>query len=160
MQSRFVALLNLLAVPVLAFALYALWRNLPRARWLIVLVALVAALANVVSSSPKHLRYVETAQWLTSQAVDLSGVYFDEPAIAYLAGVGRADNDSDHFWGSRAQLERAIAEDHFELYVLSGEAEDQDLLSWAEVQQLRLLAVFSDERPDRVFVFGKPQSGD
>lgn len=155
MQARFIVLLNIFAVPVLAFALYWLWQDWPRARWAIATVAVLAALANVISTSPKHLRYVAAADWLTTQQIDPKRVYFDEPAIGYLVGVGLSNNASPAFRGSRVVLEKAIAEDEFELYVLTGKSRDEELIGWGQAHGLMLLAEFSDERRERVYVFGK-----
>lgn len=155
MQARFVALLNIFAVPVLAVALHRLWQDWPRFRWVVLTIATVAALANVISTTPKHLRYLDTVTWLSAQQIDPTQVYFDEPAIGYLVGVGRSNNASPGFRGARVLLEEAIAEDRFELYVLTGKAGDDELLAWGETNGLTLLAEFSDQRRDRVYVFRK-----
>lgn len=152
MQARFVAFLNLLAVPVLAWGLWRVWLVWPRWRWLVVVLALVTAIANVVSTSPKKTRYPEAAAWVVEQGIPADRIYFDEPVVSYLADMGYRSHPSNRF-RNRSRLAAALQEGRFDLIVLAGRPSDPTLMTWAEENRLRQVAVFTDERNRAVHAF-------
>ncbi|HRP95665.1 MAG TPA: hypothetical protein PL143_05390 [Rhodocyclaceae bacterium] len=86
LSSRYVALLNLLMVPLLALGVLQMWRRLPRWRAVMALVAVLACLSNVVTTSPAPLRHVQAAQWLRAQQIAAARTYVEPRAVSYLAG--------------------------------------------------------------------------
>lgn len=151
-QARFVAFLNLLAVPVLAWGLWRIWSIWDRWRWIIISIALVTAVSNVVSSSPKKTRYIDAAAWVVTQNISPDRIYFEEPVISYLADMGYYSHRSTHF-PTRDLVAEALVEKQFDLLLLAGAPVDMDLYAWAREQNLKSIKVFSDDRSRAVHAF-------
>jgi hypothetical protein len=88
LASRYVSLLNLVAVPLIAAGLVMLREYWPRATRLVVFVALLTMLDNVISLSPPKLHLVEAGQWLARTVPDVKRVGFEDQRVAYYAGAG------------------------------------------------------------------------
>lgn len=152
MQARFVAFLNLLAVPMVAWGLWRVWHLWPRWRWLVVALVFVTAGDNVISTSPKKNRYPDAAAWVTAQSIDSNRIYFESAVVSYLAGMGYWSHPS-HAVSSRHMLAQALEENRFDLILLSGRPDDVKLMTWAREHELSRVAVFTDERNRAVYAF-------
>lgn len=87
MTSRYVVLLNLMAVPLVALGVHHLWERFHNYRWVLILLLVIAAFDNVVSSRPEDVRYRDAAAWLVDSGVAEQQVHFEDPEMAYLAGM-------------------------------------------------------------------------
>ncbi len=162
LTSRYVVLLNVLALPVVILGVRRLWRCAPKWRWALVVVAVLAALANVISTSPPKTRYVDAARWLGGQTYVQAEIYFEEQGVAYLAGMNPVLASTGAI-PERADLADAIAEGRFRLLLLRGTQGDDEVETWAASQGLRLVERFSDGSRRTVLVFvpgeGAPAEG-
>lgn len=84
--GRYVSMLNLLAVPVIASGFALMMQRFPRWKFLMVVLALMMMLANVVSLTPKKTYIIEAGKWLSTHAVDTRKVGVNNARIAYYAG--------------------------------------------------------------------------
>ena len=85
-NSRYAAVLLLMAVPLLSVAVYGFSKRHKKAGRLIVYVSLVFMLANVVSFSDKKTHYIPIANWIKNNTSEEDRVHYDDPRIAYYAG--------------------------------------------------------------------------
>ena len=85
LSARYVSMLNLLMVPMIAAGSTLLLQRYPRWRVPMVLLALLVMLVNVVSWGPRKTHIIETGQWLAKHAPDHSKVCMTNPRIAYYA---------------------------------------------------------------------------
>ncbi|MDX5445444.1 MAG: hypothetical protein LPJ87_05240 [Zoogloeaceae bacterium] len=153
MQARFVALLNLLFVPVLAFGFARLWLISGRWRWLILLLALVSVIDGVYSSSPPKTRFADAADWIVEESgLDKQRVFYGSVEVAYLAGVVHRVHPS-FGCGKDGVLPREECWQEFDAYVVApGSADDQFLID-LERRGFALLREFSDARKRSIYVF-------
>lgn len=84
--GRYVSLLNLLAVPVVAAGFAQLMRRFPRWKIPLLALALLTMAANVLSISPKKTQVVEAGRWLAEHVADSGQVCMTNSRIAYYAG--------------------------------------------------------------------------
>lgn len=84
--GRYVSMLNLLAVPLVAGGFVLLMRRLPNWRWLMVALALLTMVANVVSLSPRKTHVAEAGRWLGENVTNRKQVCLANSRIAYYAG--------------------------------------------------------------------------
>lgn len=84
--GRYVSLLNLLSVPLVATGFAALTQRFPRWKALMVALALLTLAANVVSLSPRKTHVVEAGRWLAANVADRSLACLASSRIAYYAG--------------------------------------------------------------------------
>lgn len=150
LTSRYVALLSLLCLPIAAFGLQAL---MARGGWMrrtiIVLIALFAV-SHVVSTSPPKTRLSDSAQWIRMQNLPAEKMYFEDPSVAYLAGMGYSRRPN----AGLADRDRAAAArgrvDHL---VLSGRSNDTAEQDWAASHGLVLVAEFGDRRGRAIRIY-------
>jgi hypothetical protein len=86
--GRYVAMLNLLAVPVVAVGVTNLMQRFPRWRLLVIVLALLSMLANVISTSPTNTQIIDAGKWLAANVPDPDRVYVDNPRVAYYGKLG------------------------------------------------------------------------
>ncbi len=143
LTSRYVAFLNLLAMPLVALGAHRMFAALPRLRWVLLAVAVVAMLANVISTSPPKTRYVDAARWLTQQGYTQDQVYFEEQSVAYLAGMNAVLAAAQGI-PERTDLAAAVAEGRFQVLFLRGARGNTDVEEWAAAHSLEVVERFTD----------------
>lgn len=158
MQARFLALLNLLLVPVLAFGLWRLWLIAGKWRWLIGALALVSVVDGVYTSSPPHSRYQDSADWILSEQLDRQRIFFESPEVAYLAGTVHRIHPSMSCLSRELLLGGGDCQGRFDVYVIRSGWEGDDVLAWADANGFALLKEFTDRRRRVVYIFERPSS--
>ncbi len=86
LSARYVSMLNLLMVPVIAAGSTLFLKRYFRWRVPMVLLALLVMLVDVVSWGPRKTHIIETGQWLAKHVPDHSKVCMTNSRIAYYAG--------------------------------------------------------------------------
>ncbi|MCC6657717.1 MAG: glycosyltransferase family 39 protein [Rhodocyclaceae bacterium] len=148
--GRYVAMLNLLAVPFAAAGLAALMRRFPRWRGLMVALALLTLLANVVSFSPKSTQIVEAGKWLAVNVKDPSRVYVDNPRVGFYGGLGYVRSGLlRHEVPTHAE---AFAQKRFDLFVLDVPRKDGEAERWLSANGFRVVQRFANRAGDAVIV--------
>ncbi len=148
--GRYVALLNLLAVPVIAAGLAALMQRFPRWRGLMLTLALLTLLANVLSFSPKSTQIIDAGKWLAANRVAASRVYVENPRVAYYAGLGYAATGRNRL--ERDALASAVAENRFDMLVLDVHARDAGIDEWLAANHLQMIQRFANKGGNAVIV--------
>lgn len=147
--GRYVAMLNLLAVPFVAAGLAALMRRFPRWRGLMVALAMLTLLANVVSLSPKSTQIVDAGKWLTMHRVEVTRLYIENPRIAYYAGLRYAGRKRL----VREELVQALAENRFDMLVLETSGREHgDFNTWLVANHLKVVKQFVGKSGSEVIV--------
>ena len=150
LTSRYVALLDLLVIPLIAFGLVMMYRAMPRWRWLIVLIISLSMISNVITTSPKKIHYKEAAEWLVKQSVDRQRVYIEDFEISYLAGWGYKKRSTKRL--SKDSLLEAIANGKYDLVLVRSKKHDQRTEDWAKKNRLHILKRFYDKKGRGVLV--------
>ena len=147
-NSRYVSYLNLLLLPLLAFALVDFAARFPRLGKVLAVLLVLQMLDNVISLGARKTHYIEAGQWLSAHAERDMPIYYDDPRIGYYAGFGyRALNPT---------LEQALADPTAYRYLLvEADGDEPWLLEWLEQKQLRVLARFANRKDDAVLVIGR-----
>lgn len=153
MQARFLALLNLFLVPVLAFGLWRLWLIAGKWRWLIGALALISMVDGVYTSSPPHSRYQDAADWILSERLDRQRIFFEAPEVAYLTGTVHRVHPSISCLSRRLLLVGADCQGRFDVYVIRAGWGGKDVLAWADANGFSLMEEFTDRRRRTVYVF-------
>ncbi|MCG3168248.1 MAG: hypothetical protein POELPBGB_04052 [Bacteroidia bacterium] len=146
--GRYVSLLNLLAVPVVAAGLVLLMRRYPRWRWLMVGLALLTMAANVVSFSPRKTHIVEAGRWLGANAHDAARVGVDNARVAYYAGWRASQAVSL----DRPGLAQALAEKRIDMVAVEAPRKDAEVGKWLAVNHLHPVQRFANKAGDAVII--------
>lgn len=146
--GRYVSLLNLLAVPVVASGLVLLMRRFPRWRMLMVALALVTMAANVISLSPRKTHIVEAGRWLGANAHDATRVGVDNARIAYYAGWRTSQAVSL----DRPALAAALAQKRIDMVAIEAPRKETDVEKWLAEHHLQPVQRFANKAGDAVIV--------
>lgn len=153
--GRYVALLNLLAVPVAAAGLSLLWQRFPRWRAPIAALALLTLAANVISLSPPKTHIVEAGHWLAGHAPDPRRVGTDNVRIVYYAGWKSGDAQVL----DRAGLAKALAERRLDLVAIEATRKDADAEDWLGQNGLVSLRRFTNKAGSSVILAAPADAG-
>ena len=157
LTARYVGLLDLLIVPLVAVGLAMLFQSLPRWRWLIIVTISIAMLSNVISTSPKKIHHPAAAEWLMQQKVDPERVYIEDAEIAHLAGW--SFSNAGKGIATKRKLPKAVAKGRFDLVLVRASKKNQDAENWAEDNGLEVLERFHDAKGRGVLVLRPGQKG-
>lgn len=146
-NSRYVSYLNLLVLPLLAFALVGFVQKFPRLGKVLAVLLVLQMLDNVISLGAKKTHYIEAGQWLSQHADRGATIYYDDPRIGYYAGFGyRVDGQS---------LSDAMAAPELYRYLLiEADGDEPWLLEWLKSHDLRMLERFANRKGHAVLVIG------
>lgn len=144
LTARYVALLDLLCIPLIALGLYLLWQRYPKGRILLALVVVLLAIGGVVSTKPPKTRYIPAAAWVAEQGLPSERVFSEAPEVTHLLGWGVKRFVRAQYRGREAAAQ-AIRDGVFDLGLLEGSAKNQDLEVWLEQRQLHVVAKFPDK---------------
>lgn len=146
--GRYVSLLNLLAVPLVAGGLVLLMRRFPRWKIPMVALALLAMAANVVSFSPRKTHIVEAGRWLGANAAESTRVGVDNARIAYYAGW----RISQAVIADRPALAAALAEKRIDMVAVEAPRKEAEVGKWLAENRLQLVQRFANQAGDAVIV--------
>lgn len=146
--GRYVALLNLLAVPVAAAGLSLLWQRFPRWRVLVAALALLTLAANVISLSPPKTHIVDAGRWLGAHAREPARVGADNVRIVYYAGWKNGDAVVQDLPG----LAKALAEGRLDLVAIEAARKDTEAEGWLGANGLIPLQRFTNKEGRSVIV--------
>lgn len=156
LSSRYVVLLNLLAVPLLALGCLQMWQTLPRWRVPMALAAVLACLSNVVTTSPPPLRHVHAADWLRAQQIEPARSYVEPRAVSYLAGWYRHRTHTPA--EGRTAAVQALREGRLDVLIFEA-GKDALVEAEAAAQGLYLAERFADRRARVVYVLRRAPGG-
>lgn len=148
LSARYVSMLDLLAVPVVAAGLHGLIRRLPRWKTLILALALLTLMANVVSFSPPKTHIVEAGRWLGAHAPDAARVGVDNARIGYYAGWRASQAVGE----DRAGLGAALAQKRIDMVAVEAPRKDDGLDEWLAAHRLQTVQRFTNKAGDAVII--------
>ncbi len=146
-NSRYVSYLNLLALPLLAFALVGFIQKFPRLGRVLAVLLIVQMLDNVISLGAKKTHYVEAGQWLSQHASREASIYYDDPRIGYYAGFGYRVT-------GKTLGDAMAAPESYRYLLIEADGDEPWLLEWLKLHDLRVLERFANRKDDAVLVIG------
>lgn len=144
LTARYVGLLNLFFVPLIALGLWAIWERFPRWRRLVGLLVIVLAVGGVISTKPAKTRFIPAAAWVSEQGMTSEKVFSEAPEVTHLLGWGVKRFVRAQYRGHEAAAQ-AVSNGTFDLGLLEGSAKNTELEQWLEQRQLQVVAKFSDK---------------
>ncbi|MBM4181921.1 MAG: hypothetical protein FJ209_10280 [Betaproteobacteria bacterium] len=159
LAGRYVGPVLLFSVPFITAGLALTLDRWPSWRWVVVGMSILLALANVISTSPSKVHFVEAGQWLATHTHASNSVYIDSERTAYHAGwLRKTVAERNH----RDNILRAVDAGSHELYVLELSRKDPQDEAWMEVAGLRVIQRFGIRGKDEVLIavpVGTPSPG-
>lgn len=146
-NSRYVSYLNLLALPLLAFALVGFVQKFPRLGRVLAVLLIVQMLDNVISLGAKKTHYVEAGQWLSQHASREASIYYDDPRMGYYAGFGYRVT-------GKTLGDAMAAPESYRYLLIEADGDEPWLLEWLKLHDLRVLERFANRKDDAVLVIG------
>ncbi len=151
--GRYVSLLNLLTVPLVAGGLALLIQRFPRWKALMLALALLTMAANVISLSPGKTHIIEAGRWLSANAVDPARIGVDNSRIAYYAGWRISGAVID----DRVALARGLVEKRIDMVAVEAPHKDAEVKLWLIEKRLQVVQRFANKAGDEV-VIAVPQT--
>jgi len=149
-NSRYSALMNVMAVPLAVLAMMNVARRFPRAVKVLVAACVVVMLVNVISLSAKKTHYVAAGQWLAQHVERTDNIYFDDYRMSWYAGWG--------FMQSPMTREEALSDARaatLHYFALEAKPDEQWLIEWlARYPERRVLAQFANRKGATVVIIG------
>lgn len=153
LAGRYMAALLLFVVPFAGYGLWRLFERFPRWRAPVVLVSILIALSNVVSTSPGKHHFVAAGQWLAANAQDSPRVYVESARSAYYAGWRFSARPAPEV---RRQLTEGLRRGDYDLVVLEVSRKEAAIAPWLAASGLREIVRFTHPNRDAV-VIAEPQ---
>ncbi len=144
MTSRYVTLASLLLLPLAAVGLKQLFERGPQWRWSIGVLAVLLMISNVVSTSPPKTRYLDAANWLSTQALEPHRVSLETPDVAHL--VGWSFTQAARGMNSRDEALAALRAGQLDLLMLEIRTDDSQIEQALLDEGFELVARFGDDR--------------
>jgi hypothetical protein len=149
LAGRYVGLILLLAAPFIGLGFWLMIQRYPRWRYAFVTIALLVAIANVVSLGQGKTHYVDAGSWLKAQATESPRVYMEAGRAAYYAGwhtIKLAPR------GRRNELLADIRQGKYDLLVLEISRKDPPVEDWLNSAGLHVLKRFDHPNKDAVII--------
>ncbi len=151
LSGRYVSMLNLLAVPVVAVGFSKLMARFPRWKAVFLALTFLTMFANVISLSPGKLQIKTAGAWLAANATNSSRVYANDQRIIFYAGWGY-EHDKKGATFDSARLAQALANNEFDMLVLSVPHKDSAISNWIKANHLQIVQRFTNSAGDAVVV--------
>ena len=153
LSARYVTFLNILTIPLIAVGLVGLLDRLPRWRYAIVGLALLLALSNAISLSPKKTQYRDAGLWIAANDLPASTTFIDDSRTGYHAGP-------PHYWAitkrSGIDVAQAIEKHQFEYYAFELSRRDTQKADWIRSLNLDEIKRFKNTQGDAIIIM-KPK---
>jgi hypothetical protein len=150
LSGRYVSVLNLLAVPVVAVGFIKLMGRFPRWKGVFLALTFITILANVVSFSPGKMQIKTAGVWLSENVTNSSRVYVDDQRILFYTGWGYHHEKGTTY--DPAKLAQALANNEFDMLVLSVPHKDSAISNWIKANHLQVVQRFANSAGDAVVV--------
>ena len=148
LAGRYVALLALLATPLTGYGLHLIFLRFPRWKLLLILLAIVMALSNVISTGQKKQYFMEAGAWLATNATESPRVHNESARAAYYAGWRYTARPMDE----RAELPENLKRRDVDLVILEISRKESDISAWLASAGLVEIKRFSHPNGDAVVV--------
>ncbi|WP_462401459.1 hypothetical protein [Pseudomonas sp. Marseille-QA0332] len=149
-NGRYLSLLVLLLVPLLAVGLSLFSRSHPRLGKALVVVGLLVMLANVISLGARKTHYIEAGHWVSAHTPANASIFYEDGRIAYYAGRGYELSELTR----EAAMGPELVE-RYQYFVIEADADEQWLQTWLLEHRQRILASFANRKGDKMLVIGR-----
>jgi hypothetical protein len=149
-NGRYMSLLIVLLVPLLAVGLSLFASAHPRLGKALAAVGVLVMLANVISLGAGKTQYIEAGRWIAQHTPADAAVFYEDGRIAYYAGRP--------YQLSELTREAAMAPDlaaRYQYFVIEAEGDEAWLHAWLHDHRQRVLAQFDNRKGDRMLVLGR-----
>jgi hypothetical protein len=151
LSGRYVSMLNLLAVPVVAVGFIKLMERFPRWKAVFLALTFLTMFANVLSLSPGKAQIKTAGAWLAANATNSSRIYVNDQRIIFYAGWGY-EHDKKGATFDSAKLSQALVNNEFDLLVLSVTHKDTAISNWIKANHLQVVQRFANSAGDAVVI--------
>lgn len=160
LTARYVALLSLFFVPMIAVELFRLYSGFPKLRVLIAVIIGITGVSNVISTTPQKTRFTDAASWLSAQKIEESKAYIENQEIAHL--VGWRFTKARRGLTNRGSVLEALGDGRIDLALFDDSTNNRDFKDWLADNNLEVLAQFHDGRQRMVVAarLKKPRKSD
>ncbi len=148
MIDRYISLLHVLAVPILAIGALQFSARYPRTGRALIVVAILCALSNVVSLSPKRTHYLLASAWISNNLPLDASVYYADGRIAFYADRGYLQGPLPE---EHALTDHSQTYQYFVFEELQLDSAFNDLLA---EHQLQVLAEFTNGQGRHLAIVG------
>ena len=149
LAGRYVGLILLLATPFVAAGLQWGSQRFRHANAITIVLCLVLAAGNVISTGAGKAHHVEAGKWLANSGTDVAKVYIDSGRTAYHAGWAKVPIAARN---NRAEIEHAATSRRYEFFVLEISRKDPPWESWLRDTGLQVVQRFEIPNGDAVVV--------
>ncbi len=146
LSGRYVSMLNLLAIPLVAVGLLHLIKHFPRWKLAMVLLALTMIAANVISISPRQTHVLEAATWLKQHVNETNHVGMETSRLAYYAGWKLSQST----FQDRETLATELSKHHLDMAAFEVDHREGEIRVWLEKNELLELKRFTGPKGDAV----------
>ncbi len=151
LAGRYVGPILLFSTPFIVAGLKHMFVRWPKLSKLSLIVAVVMALANVVSTGPGKAHFADAGAWLADSAPPVARVYIDSGRAAYHArwqniATLQPRNDRD-------SIAVAARSGNFDLLVLERSRKDDPITDWLEKEcRMTIVARFGRRDKDEIII--------
>ena len=149
-NGRYISLLVLMLVPLLALAMSLFSGRFPRLAKGVAALALLMMLANVISTGAPKTQYIEAGHWIAAHTPPDAAIYYEDGRIAYYAGRGYTLSDLTR----EAVMDTALARS-YRYFVVEAKPDEAWLQTWLQTHQAKVLAQFANRKGNTMLVIGR-----
>jgi hypothetical protein len=149
-NGRYISLLVLMLVPLLALAMSLFSGRFPRLAKGVAALALLMMLANVISTGAPKTQYIEAGHWIAAHTPPDAAIYYEDGRIAYYAGRGYTLSDLTR----EAVMDTALAQS-YRYFVIEAKPDEAWLQTWLQTHQAKVLAQFANRKGNTMLVIGR-----
>jgi hypothetical protein len=148
-SARYVSILNLLAVPVIAAGYAVLTARHPGWRRILLPLAIITMMTNVVSFKSNAAYLKDAGRWLAVNAANPDRVYAQDTRVIYYAGWKYA-HDLPPF--DPVSVEQKLARDEIDFLVLEESHGQLTVTTWLQTHGLIIRAIFMNRSGDKIII--------
>lgn len=148
-SARYVSILNLLAVPVVAAGYAALTARHPGWRRILLPLAIITMMTNVVAFKSNAAYLKNTGRWLAANAENPDRVYAQDTRVIYYAGW-KYKHDLPPL--DLTSIEQKLARDEIDFLVLEESHGQLKVTTWLQTHALIIRAIFMNRSGDKIII--------
>lgn len=148
-SARYVSILNLLAVPMVAVGYAVLTARHPGWRRILLPLAIITMMTNVVSFKSNAAYLKDAGRWLAVNAENPDRVYAQDTRVIYYAGWKYA-HDLPPF--DPTSVEQKLARDEIDFLVLEESHGQLTVTTWLQTHALIIRAIFMNRSGDKIII--------
>jgi hypothetical protein len=151
MIDRYLAQLHILAFALITQSTFQFQKRFPRTVYMLVLIAILVALSNVVSLSPKRTHYIPSGNWISENIPVEKSTFYSDGRISFYAGRGYAVP----LISQEQALSSHFAE--YDYFVIEDTRGNETLETQLESGHLTLIAEFDNEHNREIMILKRTQ---